>query len=307
MAARAHFKMSHISVLLQEVISGLNLKEGNIFLDATLGNAGHSKAIAPFLGIQGILVGLDRDLDRIEEAKKALKDVPCKVFVRQANFRNLDSILDELGLQKIDSALFDLGLNSEHLEVSGRGFSFQKDEPLMMTFEKEITEETLTASKIVNGWTKEDIADVLFEYGEERFARRIALKIVEQRKIKAIETTGELVEIVKSATPSWYSKRRIHPATKTFQALRIAVNDEIESLKDGLSKCFNRLSFEGRMAVISFHSGEDRAVKKFFKEKVKEKMGILTNKKAITPGREEEIKNPRSRSAKLRIIQKQTP
>ncbi|MEK7180297.1 MAG: 16S rRNA (cytosine(1402)-N(4))-methyltransferase RsmH [Patescibacteria group bacterium] len=298
--------MSHVSVLLQEVISGLSLKEGNIFLDATLGNAGHSETIAPLLGLRGTLIGLDRDLDRIVEAKKVLEGVPCKVFVRQANFRNLDLILDELGLQKIDCALFDLGLNSEQLQVSGRGFSFQKDEPLLMTFEKEITEETLTAFKIVNGWTKEDIADLLFEYGEEGFSRRIAEKIVEQRKNKTIETTSELVEIIKRATPSWYSHRRIHPATKTFQALRIAVNDEIQSLKDGLSKCFDRLNEGGRMAVISFHSGEDRIVKNFFREKAKEGVGILINKKVIKPAREEEVGNPRSRSAKLRIIQKQT-
>lgn len=296
--------MSHISVLLQEVIAGLTPKEGSVFLDATVGNGGHGIAIAPLLGLKGTYIGIDRDADRLKEAKKNLEGAPCRVILQLANFRNLDTVLAGAGVEMADSILFDLGLNSEQLEISGRGFSFQKDEPLLMTFEKEITPETTTAFSIINGWTREDLEWLLFEYGEEGFGRRIAAAIVERRNKKPIGTTAELVDVIKEATPSWYAVRRIHPATKTFQALRMAVNDEVGALKEGLAKGFASLGEKGRMAVISFHSGEDKTVKNFFREKEKEETAVLVNKKVITADNKEVRENPRARSAKLRIIEK---
>ncbi|MDP2705347.1 MAG: 16S rRNA (cytosine(1402)-N(4))-methyltransferase RsmH [Patescibacteria group bacterium] len=296
--------MSHVSVLLQEVVAGLLPKEGSVFLDATVGNGGHGASVAALLGSKGTYVGIDRDADRLEEAKKSLGTAKCRVILKQANFRNLDTVLDEAGIKEAHSILFDLGLNSEQLEVSGRGFSFQKDEPLLMTFEKEITPETTTAFSIINGWSKEDLEWLLYEYGEESFGRRIASAIVEQRNKKPIGTTAELVDVIKKATPSWYATRRIHPATKTFQALRMAVNDEVGALKEGLTKGFARLADKGRMGVISFHSGEDRTVKTFFREREKEETASLVNKKVITADFKEVKDNPRARSAKLRIIEK---
>lgn len=296
--------MSHVSVLLQEVIAGLLPKKGSVFLDATVGNGGHGVSIAPLLASQGTYIGIDRDADRLAEAKKNLGNAGCRLVLKRANFRDLDAVLDEAGIGKTDSILFDLGLNSEQLEVSGRGFSFQKDEPLLMTFEKEITPDTTTAFSIINGWSKEDLEWLLAQYGEEGFARRIASAIVERRKKKPITTTFELVDVVKEATPSWYSEKRIHPATKTFQALRMAVNDEVGALREGLTKGFARLANKGRMAVISFHSGEDKTVKNFFREKEKEGVAALVNKKVITADFKETQNNPRARSAKLRIIEK---
>jgi 16S rRNA (cytosine1402-N4)-methyltransferase len=193
--------------------------------------------------------------------------------------------------------MLDLGLSSDQFETSGRGFTFQKDEPLLMTFKKNPTEHDLTADEIVNTWDEANIADIIYGYGDERYSRRIAKSIVESRPIK---TTFELVEAVKLGTPSAYHRGRINPATKTFQALRITVNDEINTLKEGLRKGFEALNPGGRMAVISFHSIEDRVTKRFFKEVG----GNILTKKPIVPSDEEKIRNPRSRSAKLRIIEK---
>ena len=216
----------------------------------------------------------------------------------------MDEVLDELGIGKVNRIMLDLGLSSDQFETSGRGFTFKNDEPLLMTFSKNPDVDDLTAGYIVNNWSEASIADIIFGYGEERYARKIAKGIVSYRQKKKIETTGELVEIINQSVPGMYKRGRIHPATRTFQALRIAVNDELNTLKEGLAKGFDRLEKGGRMAVISFHSLEDRIVKHFNIEKKELGLANIITKKPIEASEEEIQNNPRSRSAKLRIIEK---
>jgi len=282
--------------------------EALIYLDGTLGGAGHALAMAEALKGKLTIIGLDRDPQAIEREKETLKDKAEIVILETEDFRNLDKVLATHKITKVDRILFDLGLSSDEIEESGRGFSFKKDEPLLMTFGDPATYH-FTACDIVNGWKEEDIANVIYAYGEERYARRIAKSIVNYREKKSIETSGQLAEIVRSSVPSSYGHGKIHPATRTFQALRIVVNDELAALKEGLTKAWNTLDKRGRLAVISFHSLEDRIVKEFFKEKAKMKVGkmtegILINKKPITASLQEISENPRSRSAKLRVIEK---
>lgn len=298
----------HIPVLLKGTIENLNLKKGNIFVDATLGEGGHSFEICKRLEGEIKIIGIEADTDAIEKAKeKFLTDKYTKksnfIFIEE-NFRNLDKVLDNLKIKKIDGVLFDLGVRSANFEESNRGFTFQKDEPLLMTFSKRSESVLFTAEEIVNDWDEENIRDVLYGYGEEIFAKQIAKNIVLKRKIKPIKTTFELIEIISSSVPNKYKGGKTHFATKTFQALRMAVNDEITALKEGLEKAFERLNKGGKMAVISFHSIEDRIVKRFLKEKGVKKEGLIQTKKPITPTREEILANPRSRSSKLRVIQK---
>ena len=207
-------------------------------------------------------------------------------------------------MDKVDRILLDLGIRSDHIESSGRGFTFKRDEPLLMTFSKDSDEGLFTAIEILNEWDEGNIVEILNGYGEEEYAKKIAKAIVSERKVKPIRTTFHLVEVISSAVPYKYKNRKIHFATKTFQALRIAVNDEIAVLREGLRKSFERLSPNGRLVVISFHSLEDRAVKRFFKEKEEEGEGEMITKKPITPSAKEVAENPRSRSAKLRVIKK---
>ncbi|PIT96920.1 16S rRNA (cytosine(1402)-N(4))-methyltransferase [Candidatus Campbellbacteria bacterium CG10_big_fil_rev_8_21_14_0_10_35_52] len=294
----------HIPVLLKEVINFLNLKEGDIVVDATINGAGHSKEICGQIGEKGTLIGIDLDQKSLDEADKELKHSKCKVILQKNNFRNLDKVLEKVSIKKANAILFDLGFSSNQIDKSGRGFSFQKDEPLLMTFKENPAEEDLTAREIVNNWEENNIADIIYAYGEEKFSRQIAKKIVEIRKEKWIETTMDLVKIIEKATPNWYKHKKIHFATKTFQALRITVNDEIGALKEGLNKSLNVLEKDGRLAVISFHSIEDRIIKQFFRNKKEENIGTIITKKIIVPNRDEILKNPRSRSAKLRIFQK---
>ncbi len=294
----------HKSVLLKEAIAGLDIDPGDIFVDCTLGGGGHSKYVAELFGSSVRIIGIDVDRDAIDRSKENLKDTLANIEFVEDSFRNLGSILDGLEIKSVDKILLDIGVSSNQIEESGRGFSFKRNEPLMMTMFKPSREGELTAYEIVNYWSPKEIADVIKNYGEERFALRIANKIEERRKEKKIETTNDLVEIILSATPKAYHHGRIHPATRTFQALRIAVNDELGALAEGLKQGFQKLSKEGRMAVISFHSLEDRIVKNFFRELAKDEKAILINKKPITPGEEEISSNPRSRSAKLRIIEK---
>jgi 16S rRNA (cytosine1402-N4)-methyltransferase len=297
--------MAHVPVLLKEIIEHLDIKESDIVLDGTINGGGHSEVFCKQLGKDGHLIGIDRDSTALARAKDRLSECVCTISLKQENFRNLDKVLDALGLEKIDKALFDLGLSSDQLETSGRGFSFLRDEPLLMTFNPNPKEEDITAREIVNSWDEENIADIIYGYGEERFARRIAKGIVEVRKENPIETTTDLVEIIeKSIPPRFRIGRKTHPATKTFQALRTAVNDEIVSGKEGIEKAIERLNKGGKVAVITFHSIEDRMVKVLFKEKQKEGIGIILTKKPITPSDEEVKNNPRARSAKLRIIEK---
>ncbi len=298
-------KSVHKSVLLQEVVDGLYIGlqggETKWYLDGTLGGAGHALAMAKaFKGNVNIL-GLDADSKAIERANVTLQGQCKRLILETRSYRYLDEVLDKNEVQNIDLMLLDLGLSSDELENSGKGFTFQKDEPLLMTFGDK--DYYFNAHDVVNSWKEEDLSNVIFAYGEERYARRIARSIVRYREKKKVETSGELAELVKMSVPPPYRHGKTHPATKTFQALRIVVNDELACLREGLHKGFQRLNSGGRIAVISFHSLEDRIVKNFFQEKKKEGLGEIPSKH-IVPSAQEIAENPRSRSAKLRIIHK---
>jgi 16S rRNA (cytosine1402-N4)-methyltransferase len=293
--------MAHTTVLLHESIDGLNLKQGSVFVDATLNAGGHSQQVLSALDGNVRVIGIDVDADAIARAKANITTPNATFF--QENFRNIDKVLDRAGVAHVDGILFDLGVSSDQIENSGRGFSFKTGEPLLMTMKKNPESTDITANEIVNSWAEESIADIIYGYGEDRFARRIAKAIVVARATRPIETAEQLSEIVAGAVPK-FGFRKINPATKTFQAIRIAVNDELGAIKEALPKAFNRLNPGGRMALISFHSLEDRIVKRFFKEKSEAGEGKLITKKPITPSPQETAENPRSRSAKLRIIEK---
>lgn len=290
----------HIPVLLQEVIDGLQAKKGEVILDATVGGGGHSEALCRAIG-SGRFVCLDADEDAIERSRRRLEGCACEFLFYQTYYRDLDKALENFGITGVNRALFDLGLSSFQLEESGRGFSFMRDEPLQMTFNNSPKEGDVTAETIVNEWSEETIATLLESYSEEKQARKIARKIVEAREQSLISTTLELAGIVESVVRR---KGKIHPATKTFQALRIAVNDEFQGLKEGLRKAWEKLLPQGRIAVISFHSIEDRVAKDFFRELGRAGAGKVITKKPIVPSEREVKENPRSRSAKLRIIEK---
>jgi 16S rRNA (cytosine1402-N4)-methyltransferase len=293
----------HVPVLLHEIVEAfVGVKVRPCYLDGTLGGAGHALAVAKAFDGKLTVIGLDRDSQAISRANETLKGKAEKVILENEDYRNLDKVLEKHAIEGVDMILLDLGLSSDELENSGRGFTFQKDEPLLMTM-GDPAKYHFTAKDIVNNWAEEDIANVIFGYGEERFARRIARTLIAYRAKKKVETSGELAEIIRSCMPGYFKRGKIHPATKTFQALRIAVNDELNALKEGLSKGYEKLNKGGRMAIISFHSLEDRIVKDFNKQKGIEGAIIIT-KKPIVAGDQEQAENPRSRSAKLRILQK---
>src|SRR3989344_2731438 len=294
----------HITVLLKESTECLNPKQGDVILDATINGGGHSEEILQMIGEKGKLIGIDQDdevLNKLKEKWKAGKNI----LLARDNFRNLDKVLESLKIKKINGALFDIGVSSSQIDESGRGFSFRKDEPLLMTMKAEIEPDDLTAKEIVNDWGEKDLADIIWKYGEERFSRKIAKNIARRREVKKIETTLELVDAIRESVPSFYrNSRKINCATRTFQALRIAVNDELGALKDGMEKSWDFLQEGGRLAVISFHSLEDRIVKNYFRELAAKGEGKILTKKPIIPSEEEVKNNPRSRSAKLRAIEK---
>lgn len=273
--------MIHKSVLLQESIDGLHLGDKKVFIDATYGAGGHSRYVRekyPDISI----IAFDQDPNVTSS----------DVYLVHDNFRNID----KLG-KKFDAILFDLGTSVDQIKTSGRGFTFEKEEPLLMN----MGEDGLTAKEIVNNFDEDTIETFLRVYGDERYSRRIAKAIIEARPI---ETTMELVKVIKESTPKSYHFKKINPATRTFQALRIAVNDEFSALKEGMEKSFSLLNSGGRMAVISFHSLEDREVKKFFRSLEDNGKGKRITKKPITASDEEVEDNPKSRSAKLRIFEK---
>ncbi|MBU6370484.1 MAG: 16S rRNA (cytosine(1402)-N(4))-methyltransferase RsmH [Patescibacteria group bacterium] len=294
--------MIHRAVLLHESIDGLNLSSGKTYFDGTLGAAGHAAEVYRRFGKDVAIIGTDRSESAVRHAEEKFKDLPGVHRFVVGNYRDMDAVLAKLGVRNVDAILLDLGISSDELEHSGRGFSFQKDEPLLMTMSE--GKETITARTIVNTWKEETIADILYGYADERYARRIAKAIARARRARPIETTFDLVEIVRSAVPAAYRRGKVNPATKTFQALRIAVNDEIGALQEGMAKGLDLLANGGRMAIITFHSVEDREVKNFFRDMAKGKKAKCINKKPIAPSAEEEKENPRSRSAKLRIIEK---
>lgn len=298
----------HVPVLLPAVMKYLSIQPGDTVLDGTVGSGGYARAITTVLGKTGTFVGIDADKAAIETTKEMLEGYEGELCLTVANFRQADSILEECEVDEITAAVLDLGFRSEQLEMN-RGFSFQEETPLVMTFRHpdDLKEEDVTAADVVNHWDKESLASILEGYGNERYSEDIADGIVSARKKEPIETTADLVEIVKSAVPHHYRHARRHPATRTFQAIRIAVNDEIQALRDGIQAIFNALSAGGRLAIVSFHSLEDRTVKNQFKNIVATDQAKAVTDSPITAEKGETDFNPRARSAKLRVIEKCSP
>ncbi|CDI49768.1 16S rRNA (cytosine(1402)-N(4))-methyltransferase RsmH [Clostridium tetani] len=308
-------EFKHISVLLDECIEGLNIKENGIYVDCTLGGAGHSSEILKKLSKEGKLVGIDQDEEALKAASKKLKEYE-NVLYKHSNFYHIKDILEELQVGKVDGILMDLGVSSYQLDEKSRGFSYMQNAPLDMRMNKK---SSLDAYEVVNFYDENKLAKIIKDYGEERFAKRISSFIVESRENKKIETTGELVDIIKRAIPAKFRREGPHPAKRTFQAIRIEVNGELEILNKAIEDSVKSLKSEGRIAIITFHSLEDRIVKNKFKELEdpcicpkdfpictcgKEPLVKIITRKPIDPSKEEVEANPRSRSAKLRIAEK---
>lgn len=308
-------EFKHVSVLLNECLDALNIKDDGIYVDCTLGGAGHSSHILQRLSKDGLLVGIDQDTDALKAAGERLKEYENKKLVHN-NFHNIDSILEELEIPKVDGILMDLGVSSYQLDEGERGFSYMKDAPLDMRMNRD---REFSAYDVVNSYSMEDLWRIIRDYGEEKFAKRVAEFIVNKREEKPIETTLELVDIIKSAIPAKARREGPHPAKRTFQAIRIEVNGELEILNKAIEDGVNRLNKGGRMAIITFHSLEDRIVKLKFRELAnpctcpkefpicvcgKKPLVKLISRKAIEPSKEEVEENPRSRSAKLRVIER---
>jgi 16S rRNA (cytosine1402-N4)-methyltransferase len=296
--------MAHIPVLLQEVLEFADPKPGEYFIDATLGNGGHARAILEKILPRGKLLGIDWNEDAIMNIEKKFKrEIRMHaVIVEKGNFARIAEIVRRKKFPQPDGIIADLGMSSEELEESGRGFSFKKSEPLLMTYDAHPAPDALTAGKIVNEFSEEALRNIFREFGEERYAGRYARAIVAHRKIRPIRTSRELAAIIERAAPAGTS--RIHPATRVFQALRIAVNDELENLRALISDGFNLLDRGGRMVIISYHSLEDRIVKHEFRRRVSAGTAHTLTKKPVRPSARELRQNPRSRSAKLRAIMK---
>ena len=305
----------HVSVLLEECIEGLNIKPDGIYVDGTLGGAGHSSRIAEKL-TTGRLIGIDRDPVALKAAGERLAPFGDRVRLVHSNFCELDKALDDLGITGVDGILLDLGVSSPQLDDGQRGFSYMVDAPLDMRMNGQ---DSLDAKQIVNHWSYEELKRILYDYGEERFAPRIAAAICKRREEREIETTLELVDIIRGAMPASALREKQHPAKRSFQAIRIAVNDELGSVERVMQKAIPRLNPGGRLAVITFHSLEDRIVKQAMAEAAKgctcppdfpvcvcgKKPRVkLITRKPIVSGEEELERNPRARSAKLRICEK---
>lgn len=301
---RFKFFIVHTPVLLNEILGYLDPQPGGVFIDATINGGGHASAIAERIGNKGKILGIDRDRELIERLKDAGFPPEADRFHLVCDtFANIQQIAKAEGFINVNGVLFDLGFSSFHIEVSGRGFSFLRDEPLDMRYD---TDSGASAKDVINQWPEDALRGILFTLGEERFARRIARRIVEHRDRRPIKTTMELVEIIRMAVPGSYHRGRIHFATRTFQALRMCVNDELEHVAKGIAGAVSLLATKGRIAVISFHSGEDRIVKEFFREG--ERNGALRRivKKPVRAGAMECGENPRARSAKLRVAERIT-
>lgn len=294
----------HISVLMNEVIDGLDIQSDDIIVDGTINGGGHAYEISQRLSKKGILIGIDQDQNGLDVSFEKLKDSKPKIHLIHDNSRNINNILKHLSIKSIDKILLDLGWSSNQFEDPNRGFSFMHDGPLTMTLSDNPENAEFTAYDIINEWSEESLYDIIKGYGEEKFTGRIVRSIIEARNIKPIERTVELAEIIKSAVPTRFKNTRNHPATQTFQALRIAVNDEMGALKQILRDSFNKLNSGGKMVIISFHSIEDRIVKNFFKDRKKEGYAEIITKKPIIATQQELEENRRSRSAKLRILKK---
>ena len=305
----------HVSVLLEECIQALNIKPDGIYVDGTLGGAGHSSRIAALL-TTGRLIGIDRDPVALEAAGKRLEPWKDRVNLVHSNFCQMDQALDSLGIEKVDGILLDLGVSSPQLDDGERGFSYMVDAPLDMRMNGE---DALDAHCVVNTWSYEELKRILYDYGEERYAPQIAAAICRRREQKPIETTLELVDIIRSAMPASALREKQHPAKRSFQAIRIAVNDELGAVSMAMEKAIPRLNPGGRLAVITFHSLEDRIVKNAMNAAAKgctcppnfpvcvcgkKPQVVCLTRKPIVSGEEELERNPRARSAKLRVCEK---
>jgi len=307
-------EFKHKPVMLEECIQGLNIKENGIYIDGTLGGAGHSKEIAKRLSKEGLLIGIDRDEEALKAAKEKLKEFPNVKYIHN-NHDNIKEIIEELNIEKVDGILLDLGVSSYQLDERNRGFSYLGENELDMRMDRT---QKLTAKEVVNTYEEEKLADVIYQYGEERFSRRIAKNICIARKEKTIETTKQLVEIIEKSIPKSKQKDG-HPAKRTFQAIRIEVNDEIKPLYETVKNCIDCLKPGGRLCIITFHSLEDRAVKNAYIEATgkcicpkdlpycvcgAKQLGKIITRKPIIASEEEQEENSRSKSAKLRIFEK---
>jgi len=291
---------AHVPVLLHDVIEILSLLPTDVVLDGTAGGGGHARAILEHIGPEGHYIGVDADEDALARVSKRLGG-DTRAHLVLGNYRDIDKHVETADVGKPNKILLDLGLSSDQLGLSGRGFSFQYDEPLRMTYTHTSLETGLTAWHVVNEWSEESLADIIHGFGEERKARKIAKAIVEARSTRPIDTSGALARIIEEAVRA---RGKVHPATKAFQAIRMAVNDELAALEEAVGKSVNLLAPGGRVAVISFHSLEDRMVKRAFRSWEDEGIGKRITKRPITAGREECKENPRARSAKLRCFEK---
>ena len=306
----------HKSVLLNETIDGLNIQPDGIYVDGTLGGGGHAYEVCRRLGDKGSIVGIDQDAAAIEAAGNRLKDFGEKVTIVRSNYCDMKSKLHELGIDKVDGIVLDLGVSSYQLDTAERGFSYREDAPLDMRMD---TRQKMTARDIVNDYEEMELYRVIRDYGEDKFAKNIAKHIVAARKVKPIETTGELTEIIRASIPMKYQKKSGHPAKRTFQAIRIELNRELEVLKDSLDDMIDLLNPGGRLCIITFHSLEDRIVKSAFRKNEnpctcpsdfpvcvcgKVSKGSILTRKPILPSKEEMEENSRAKSAMLRIFER---
>ena len=308
-------EFNHVSVLLNECIENLNIKPDGIYVDGTMGGAGHSLEIVKKLSEKGMLIGIDRDEEALTVAKERLKEFNNVKYVHD-NHDNIDEIIKNLNIKGVDGILLDLGVSSYQIDEKTRGFTYMDDGPLDMRMDKS---QKLTAEYIVNNYKEQDLARIIFEYGEEKFSRKIARNICEYRKNKKIETTGELVKIIEKSIPGKFREKNSHPAKRTFQAIRIEVNNEIEPLYNTIKNSITALNSKGRLCVITFHSLEDRMVKKAYVDAEGKctcpkdlpycvcgnvSLGKIITKKPILPTEKEMQENSRSRSAKLRVFER---
>ncbi|MCH5252895.1 MAG: 16S rRNA (cytosine(1402)-N(4))-methyltransferase RsmH [Lachnospiraceae bacterium] len=309
-------EFAHVSVLLEETIEQLHIKEDGIYVDGTLGGAGHAYQVCKKLGEKGRFIGIDQDAEAIAASAERLGEFGDKVSIVKSNYVHMKQVLQNLGIEKVDGIVLDLGVSSYQLDNAERGFSYREDALLDMRMDRE---QTLTAKYIVNTYTEQELFRIIKEYGEERFARNIARNIVKARQEKEIETTGELCNIIRKSMPAKARNGKGHPAKRTFQAIRIECNRELEVLRDALNDMVDLLNDRGRICVITFHSLEDRLVKMNFRKNEnpctcppdfpvcvcgKESKGKVITKKPVLPTGEEQEKNARSKSAKLRVFER---
>ena len=309
-------EFKHVSVLLQETVDGLNVKPDGIYVDGTLGGGGHSYEVCTRLGAKGSIIGIDQDEAAIEAASIRLKDFGEKVTIVRSNYCDMKSRLHELGIDKVDGIMLDLGVSSYQLDTAERGFSYREDAPLDMRMDRR---QKMTARDIVNDYEERELYRVIRDYGEDKFAKNIAKHIVAARQKAPIETTGQLTEIIRASIPMKFQKKSGHPAKRTFQAIRIELNRELEVLKDSLDDMIDLLNPGGRLCIITFHSLEDRIVKSAFRKNEnpctcpsdfpvcvcgKVSKGSILTRKPILPSEEEMEENSRAKSAKLRIFER---